>query len=225
MSTRTERLARRRKKAVLKRDNAEFDVYFDEHGRIACAKVQGTTVDYVRLLRGASLIIESRGVETFLSEFDKKEDYPVDKAALILGNYAKVIGASAAALEFLGITDKILIDEAVNKYVAPSEESLKAKPRKKTEPKETNTRAVEWGGEKYTSMADMIRKMLAAGEDDDAIFEAMKGAYNAPESKRNYIDYYRKQLEKDNGKKGKETRRKRVRHDSIKNRRTRKKFA
>lgn len=225
MSTRRERQARRRKVAEVKRNAAEFDVYFDEHGRIACAKVGRGEVEYVRLLRGASLIVEECEAGAFLDDYKKQEDYPADKAALMLANYAKVIGSSAAALEFLGIEDSELIKEAVDKYCSPTEEALKTKPRKKAEPKETNTRSVEWGGEKYSSMADMIRKMLTAGEDDDTIFEAMKGAYNAPNSKRNYIDYYRKQLEKDDGSKREKTRRKRVRQNSTKNRRSRKKSA
>lgn len=190
---------RRAKKARPERDAAvEFKVYFDEHGRIACAKVQGTSVEYVRLMRGASLIIEERSTSEFLAEFDKKLDYPVSKAALILANYARVIGASAAALEFLGITDKALIEEAASKFRSPTEEQLKAKPRKKAEPKESTKRAVEWQGVTYASMADLIRRMLEEGEDDDTIFEAMQGAFNAPASRRSYIDYYRKQMaEKD----------------------------
>lgn len=223
MSTRLRR--RRREKTEERKSVAGFEVYFDAHGRIACAKVDGTSVDYVRMLRGASLILESSSPGEFLKDFEKKEGYPADRAALIMANYSRVIGASAAALRFLGIKDKSIIEEAVSRYQEPTEVSLKSKPREKSKPKETNTRAVEWNGKEYKSMADLIRKLLLDGEDDDTIFDAMQRVYNASDGKRGYIDYYRKQLEKDNGTKRKETRRKRVRYNTTKNKRSRKNVA
>lgn len=199
MTTRREKRQRAKERGTKTAENASaaadgYNVYFDESGRIAVARVVGNWVEYVRIMRGASLILETSDIKAFKADYTLKPNYPVEKAALILANYSRVIGAHTNALQFLGIRDRALIDEASSRFREPTEEQLKAKPRKKTEPKESTKRSVEWQGVAYASMADLIRRMLEEGEDDDTIFEAMQGAFNAPASRRSYIDYYRKQM-------------------------------
>lgn len=168
------------------------------------------------------LKIKTSGVKEFNSMYKEIPDYTIEKACGLFVNYARTLGATKEVMDILctfshvsaedielamgkrKVTeDSKLIPE--KKPPAPKKESVnKTKDviiKTKAEPKSSKSEAakpLENGKARQSSAAEMFRDLIMEGKlTDDQIFKEVQDAFGIDDSKKSYVNWYRKKLEKD----------------------------
>jgi len=166
-------------------------------------------VKYIPLDIVTGLEVHTTSVDSFDQRFTPMGGYPIEKACKLYLGYSQDIGASKAALDYLGQiinVSKQESDMATKKKVAVAEKPVPAKkvaakaakPAAKAAPaKKVVAKPAAKTGEKKPSAAQMFQDLIMAGKlTDDQIFEAVQAEFGLDEKKRGYVKWYRNHLTK-----------------------------
>jgi len=186
-----------------------FACYRDFNSRTAIrvAEHEGM-VSFIPMDLEEGFQVHETSVEAFSKRFKVMDDYPVERGCQLFLNYARTIGATTEALDYLGqiITiPKEDYDTATAKQKAKAT-APKAKTKAKAAPKKAAVKkapvakkaaAKKGASGKYPSAAQMFQELIMAGKlTDEKIFEQVQKEFNLDDSKRSYVKWYRNHLRK-----------------------------
>jgi len=196
-----------------------------DHQRRTCIQVdrKDGRVAFIPLSVEDGLQVNETSEQDFDQRFKPMVDYPIDKACRLYAGYAKDIGATKQALDFLGQIINITPQEydMATKKKATNEAAVKdakAKALAKTPAKKTVTaktkaapikkvsdvkkpgigkKAPQPNTTKKHSASQMFKDLIMEGElTDDQIFAKVQAEFGLDEKKRGYVKWYRNDLKK-----------------------------
>lgn len=158
-------------------------------------------VKFIPLSYEFGLQVESLPAKEFAGIYSELADYPVERAATLFVQYAHSIGASKEALDFLGQIINITSKDIEMATKTPAAKTAAKKPAAKAAPaKKTAAKAPKAAAEKKPrgpSAASRFKELIMEGKlTDDKIFEKVQKEFQLDDSKRSYVAWYRKDLEK-----------------------------
>ena len=167
----------------------------------------GDTVKFIPLVGEAGFNVEELPVTQFSQLYDVFADYPAARAAQLYAGYAQSLGASKAAMDYLGRITKLSpkeIEMATTKKSASktAEKPVKAKaaPKVKDAPKAKVAPKVKVkpAGEPKApreSAAQLFRDLIMEGKfTDDKIFEKVQAKFGLEDKSRTHVAWYRNNL-------------------------------
>ncbi len=206
-------------------DGIEVELNFavcHDHQRRTCIQVVRDKptlfVHYIPLDVENGLQVHTLSFRDFDSRFKPMVKYPVDKAARLYVGYAKDIGATKEALDFLGhvinitnqeydmaTTKKATNDKAVK--AAKDKTPVKKAPavKAKSKPAAKSIADIKKPGVgkkpsnlvKKNSASQMFKDLIMEGKlTDDQIFAQVQKEFGLDEKKRSYVKWYRNDLKK-----------------------------
>lgn len=191
-------------------------VYYDRQRRSCITlKRDSKSVSFIRL-QSNGLNIEQLPTNEFDKEYKEVQGYSIADAAKIYINYARVIGASKEALDFLTLHYKASKEELkMAQAKTPTEKPVEKKVTKRQaaaatkklvdkavkdelhKAKNAANKAVGRPTEKKPSAASMFKDLIMEGKKtDDEIFAAVQKEFDLPANKRSYVNWYRNDLTK-----------------------------
>lgn len=210
--------------AKAKKEQLDFMVCSD-HQKRTCIQVHRDVprmyVFYIPLDVENGLQVHQESFQRFDDRFKPMVDYPVDKACRLYAGYAKDIGATKEALDYLGQIINITPQEydMATKKKATNEAAVresKAKTAAKVKPAKTATAKPKPiksvadvkkpgvgkkpplpGTTKKHSASQMFKDLIMEGKlTDDQIFAKVQAEFGLDEKKRSYVKWYRNDLKK-----------------------------
>jgi len=195
---------------------------FDHEQRTCLVVSQDESITkFIPLETESGLCICSTSTAQFTERFRTVPNHSLSRGAAVYARYAVEIGATTEVMTFLGNFTKITSQEvamATNRKKANEDAATtkkvvaKATAKKQPEPKAekapfkggkptaTPTKVTEThkpSGEKKLTASKMFCDLIMEGKlSDDKIFEKVQAKFGLDESKRGYVRWYRKDLQK-----------------------------
>lgn len=196
----------------------------DKSATVPCRDFNGRTciqvsrdngrIKYIPLDVGEGLRVLQASSAEFDNRYKPMVNYPVERAVQLYLGYARDIGITKEALEFLGQTVDIPNRESIMATMEKRQGAANAAKEKRAttrreingaaEPAKAGRRAVDpvvkptkHTGEKRESAAQLFQDLIMAGKlTDEKIFAKVQEKFGLDDSKRGYVKWYRSHLRK-----------------------------